>query len=98
MVIFVKPKDIPSVVNAIAKFWNAVKNFIFEIQTQIRNITDEIDETKDETLETFHDKVERVRLEIEKQNTLDLDIYDDELDKKTPKLKIEQPKQKNKKK
>lgn len=98
MVIFVKPKDIPSVVNAIAKFWRHLKNFIFEIQTQIRNITDEIDDTKNETFETFHDKVERVRLEIEKQASLDLDIFDDDFNKKTPKLKIEQPKQKTKKK
>ncbi|MGN0929537.1 MAG: twin-arginine translocase TatA/TatE family subunit [Alphaproteobacteria bacterium] len=93
MVIFIKPKDIPSVVNVIAKFWKKIKNFIYEIQTQIQNITDEIDETKNVTYESFHDKIEKVRLEIEKQE--ELDLYDD-IDKKTPKLKIEKAKQRTK--
>ena len=95
MVIFIKPKDIPSVVNAIAKFWKKLKNFMGEIQTQIQNITEEIDETKDSTFESFHDKIEKVRLDIEKQT--ELDLYD-EADKKTPKLKIEKTKQRTKNK
>ena len=93
MVIFIKPKDIPSVVNSIAKFWKKLKSFMGEIQTQIKNITEEIDETKDVTYESFHDKIEKVRLEIEKQE--ELDLYDD-IDKKTPKLKIEKAKKRTK--
>lgn len=93
MVIFIKPKDIPSVVNAIAKFWKKIKSFMGEIQIQIKNITEEIDETKDATYESFHDKIEKVRLEIEKQE--ELDLYDD-IDKKTPKLKIEKAKKRTK--
>lgn len=93
MVIFIKPKDIPSVVNAIAKFWKKLKSFMGEIQNQIKNITEEIDETKDSTFESFHDKVEKVRLSIEKQEEL---YFCDDTDKKTPKLKIEKTKQRTK--
>ena len=80
MVIFIKPKDIPSVVKFIAKIFKKIRNFISHVKGQIDEITNEISDTKDEINETFHDKIEKLRLEIEKEPEF-FDI--------TPKLKIE---------
>ena len=84
MVIFIKPRDIPSVVNFIVSVWKKIKSFVETIQIQIKNITSEISETTDDIEETFHDKIEKLRLEIDNQT----DLFDT-----TPKLDI-----KNKKK
>ncbi len=85
MVIFINPKDIPSVIKTIAQFIKKIKSFVYEIEHEIKNITNEIEETKETTYETFHDKIEKLRLDIEKESNLD--TFDDE-DKKTPKLNI----------
>ncbi len=79
MVIFIKPKDIPSVVNFIAKVWKKIQSFVSKIRVQIRNITSEISETTDETEENFHDKIEKLRLKINSEP----EFFD-----LTPKLKI----------
>ena len=91
MVIFIKPKDIPSVVNFIAKIWKWIKDFVSEVQEQINKVALEIKETKDETNETFHDKIEKLRLEINQQT----DFFDIDDNKKTPKLKINKKTKKN---
>ena len=57
-----------------------IRNFISHVKGQIDEITNEISDTKDEINETFHDKIEKLRLEIEKEPEF-FDI--------TPKLKIE---------
>lgn len=88
MVIFLKPKDIPSVVNFITNLWKKIRSFIVEIQSKINEITYEIDNTKNDIKETFHDKIERLRLEINQQQ--DFPDFDD--NKKTPKLEIEKNK------
>ena len=80
MVIFIKPKDIPSVVNFIAHCFKKIRSFIFNMQKQIREITSEVSDSTDEIDETFHDKIERLRLEIEKEPEF-FDI--------SPKLKID---------
>ncbi|MBR1544835.1 MAG: hypothetical protein IJ638_02735, partial [Alphaproteobacteria bacterium] len=70
MVIFIKPRDIPSVVNFIVSVWKKIKSFVATIQNQIKNITSEISETTDDIEETFHDKIEKLRLEIDNQTDL----------------------------
>ena len=90
MVIFLKPKDIPSVINYIAKFWKKINSFIYEIQLKIKEITSEIDISKDEIEETFHDKIEKLRLEIYQQQ----EFLDFEETKKTPTLDIKKKKNK----
>ena len=65
MVIFIKPKDIPSVVNFVATIFKKIRSFVFEVKKQIQNITSEITDTTDDIEETFHDKIEKLRLEIE---------------------------------
>ena len=50
------------------------------MQKQIREITSEVSDSTDEIDETFHDKIERLRLEIEKEPEF-FDI--------SPKLKID---------
>ena len=87
MVIFVKPKDIPSVVNFIAKCFKKIRKFISDVKTQIQNITSEISETKGEVEETFHERIEKLRLEINNEP----DFFD-----LSPKLKIDK-KEKRKK-
>ena len=79
MVIFIKPKDIPSVVNFIARIWKKIQSFIFKVRTQIQNITSEISDTIDETEESFHDRIEKLRLKIDNEPSF-FDL--------TPKLKI----------
>lgn len=95
MVIFVKPKDIPSVINAIAKLWKKTKAFIEEIRTQIHNITTEIDETKTETYESFHEQIEKLRKQI-KDEEKEIDFFDDDYERITPKLQFDKPKRKKK--
>ena len=89
MVIFIKPKDIPSVVNAIARVFKKLKNFLFEIQTNLKNITDEIDDTEKKVYKTFHEQVEDVRLKIEQEENFNL--FDDDYERITPKLKFDKP-------
>ncbi len=67
MVIFIKPKDIPSVVNFLATVWKKIQSFTNEIRKQIKNITSEISDKTEEYEETFHDKIEKLRLEIENE-------------------------------
>ena len=67
MVIFIKPKDIPSVVNFIVSVWKKIRSFIQTIKNQIQNITSEISDTTEDIEETFHDKIEKLRLEIENE-------------------------------
>ena len=92
MVIFIKPKDIPSVVNFIAKTFKKIRSFISEIRKQINEITSEISDTTEDTTEdieeTFHDKIEKLRLEIDNSEPDFFDI--------TPKLKIEKKHHKKK--
>ncbi len=88
MVIFIKPKDIPSVVNFIAKTFKKIRSFISEIRKQINEITSEISDTTDDIEETFHDKIEKLRLEIDNSEPDFFDI--------TPKLKIEKKHHKKK--
>ena len=92
MVIFLKPKDIPSVVNFIATVFKKVRDFVASVKKQIQDITSEITETTGEIEETFHDKIEKLRLEIESEP----DFFDE-----SPKLQLdkkENKKIKNKKK
>lgn len=88
MVIFIKPKDIPSVVNFIAKTFKKIRSFISKIRKQINEITSEISDTTDDIEETFHDKIEKLRLEIDNSEPDFFDI--------TPKLKIEKKHHKKK--
>lgn len=88
MVIFIKPKDIPSVVNFIAKTFKKIRSFISEIRKQINEITSEISDTTEDIEETFHDKIEKLRLEIDNSEPDFFDI--------TPKLKIEKKHHKKK--
>ena len=90
MVIFIKPKDIPSVVNFIAKTFKKIRSFISEIRKQLNEITSEISDTTDDIEETFHDKIEKLRLEIDNSEPDFFDI--------TPKLKIEKNHHKKKEK
>ncbi|MCR5506630.1 MAG: hypothetical protein K6F04_02145 [bacterium] len=83
MVIFIKPKDIPSVVNFLVKIWKKIQSFVSTIRTQIQNITSEISDTTGDIEETFHDKIEQLRLEINNET----DLFD-----KSPKLNLEQQK------
>ncbi len=87
MVIFIKPKDIPSVVNFITKCYKKVRKFVSEVRAQIKNITSEITETSDDIEESFHEKIEKLRLEINNEP----DFFD-----LSPKLKIDK-KEKSKK-
>ncbi len=93
MVIFLKPKDIPSVVNFIVRIYKKIRNFIFEIQSQIKKITNEIEDEKTEINESFHDRIEKLRLQIENEP----EFFDLEEKMKTPKLKIEKNKTTKKK-
>ncbi len=88
MVIFIKPKDIPSVVNFIAKTFKKIHSFISKIRKQINEITSEISDTTEDIEETFHDKIEKLRLEIDNSEPDFFDI--------TPKLKIEKKHHKKK--
>ena len=88
MVIFVKPKDIPSVVNFIAKCFKKIRKFVSDVKAQIQNVTSEITKTGDELEESFHEKIEKLRLEINNEP----DFFD-----LSPKLKIDKKKEKNKK-
>ena len=88
MVIFIKPKDIPSVVNFIAKTFKKIRSFISKIRKQINEITSEISDTTEDIEETFHDKIEKLRLEIDNSEPDFFDI--------TPKLKIEKKHHKKK--
>ena len=83
MVIFIKPKDIPSVVNFLAKIIKKVQEFVFEIRRQINSISSDIDETKDMVEENFQIQQEPEFVDV------------DEV-KKTPKL-IDKKKPSNKK-
>lgn len=85
MVIFINPKDIPSVIKNIAKCIKKLKSFINDIQKEIKDITKEIEETRENTYETFHDQIEKIRLEISKD--INEEYYEEE-NKKTPQLKI----------
>lgn len=92
MVIFIKPKDIPSVVNFLAKIIKKVQEFVFEIRHQINSISSDIDETKDMVEENFHNKIEKLRLQIQQEP----EFFDFDEVKKTPKL-IDKKKTSNKK-
>lgn len=90
MVIFIKPKDIPSVVNFIASVWRKIKLFMQRMHTQINLITSEIDDTQEIIEDTFHDRIEKLRLKINEEP--DFFEYDDG-NKKQPTLDI--PKRKS---
>ena len=79
MVIFIKPKDIPSVVNFIARIWKKIQTLVLKVRTQIHNITSEVSDTTDEIEENFHDRIEKLRLKINNEP----EFFD-----LTPKLKI----------
>ena len=90
MVIFIKPKDIPSVVNFLATIWHKTSQFIKRIHTQISVITSEIDDTQEIIEDTFHDRIERLRLKINEEP--DFFEWDDDGNKRQPKLDIPQKK------
>ena len=86
MVIFIKPKDIPSVVNCIASVWHKIRSFMQRVHTQINLITSEIDDTQDIMEDTFHDRIEKLRLKINEEP--DFFEYEEDSQKKQPTLDI----------
>lgn len=86
MVIFLKPKDIPSVINFIAMCWKKIKSFTDEVRSQIQTISNELDDVKETTYKSFQEQVDEVRLELEKNNPQN--IYEEMEDNFTPKLDI----------
>ena len=86
MVIFIKPRDIPSVVNFILLSWHKICSFVQHVHAQISRITSEIDNTENIIEDTFHDRIEKLRLKINEEP--DFFEYEEDNKKRQPKLNL----------
>ncbi len=88
MVIFLHPRDIPSVINFVAKIFAYIQDFIYNTRMKMNYIKSGIENDVVFLNDTFHDNIEQLKLEIPDEPDF-FDLNDDtDLSKKIPKIEI----------
>ncbi len=82
MVIFLKPRDLPIIINFLVSIWTSLQSFILKIHEKFKYITSEINDNIKYIDDTFHDNVKKISLSISNEP----DFFDYEEEKKYPKM------------
>lgn len=59
MVIFLKPRDLPIIINFLVSIWTSLQSFIFKIHEKFKYITSEINDNIKYIDDTFYDNVKK---------------------------------------